>query len=519
MNLSARRIFTSGFMFWVAIAVVSIYILYPFRKSLRFGIDLVGGTYITLEVQTEKAVESELMSRLQDIPNRLENAGRPTPVSKKVENSAIVLTFASTQDAQDAALFIRSEMSTELVQTIEDKIVKLRLTDARTKAIKDGAVKSNIEVLKARLDKLSVAEIAIVPQGEKDIIVELPDVEDPQQAKVMIGKPAVLEFKLVERASGSREDLLYEYGGELPDDMQIVTGREERGGEKTYYLVPKYTDINGSLLRDARPDFGGANRNQLVVAFQFSPEGGEKFYELTSKNHGRQLAVILDNEVITAPRINAAIKADGYIEGRFTPEQASELASLLKSGAFVAPVTFEEERQIGPALGAESIHDGLISCAVGLGLLFLFSIYYYNLSGLLAFLALVYNLILILVGMSMMKATLTLPGIAGMVLTIGMAIDASILIYERIKEELASGVAIKKAVNDGFSDAMVVILDANITTFIVGAVLYKFGTGPIQGFAVTMMLGIISTLVTGLFFLRSLFNFILDNFEVRRLRI
>jgi len=377
-------------------------------------------------------------------------------------------------------------------------------------------VLGNIEVLRARLDKMSVAEIAIAPQGEKNIIIELPDVDDPQQAKTMIGKPAVLEFKLVERAGRSKEDLLYEYDGELPDDMHIIAGR---GLDKTYYLVNKYTDITGRLLRDARPTFGGQTGSQLVVAFNFSPEGGEKFYELTSKNYGRQLAVVLDNEVITAPTINAAIKSEGVIEGRFTSEQANELALLLKSGAFVAPVSFEEERQVGPALGAEAIKMGLISCLVALGLLFIFSVYYYSLSGILAFCALIYNLVLILFGLSLLKATLTLPGIAGMVLTIGMAIDASILVYERIKEELSLGLSIKKAVNAGFSDAMVVILDANITTFIVGVVLYYFGTGPVQGFAVTMMLGIVSTLITGLFFLRALFNFVVDLFAVQKLKI
>jgi len=227
----------------------------------------------------------------------------------------------------------------------------------------------------------------------------------------------------------------------------------------------------------------------------------------------------LDSEVISAPRIESAIRGSGEITGNFTTDSARTLALLLKSGSFVAPVTFEEERQIGPSLGQESIRQGLTSCLIGLGLLLFFSLFYYNLSGFFAFFALVYNLILVLLGISWLKATLTLPGIAGMVLTVGMAIDASILIFERIKEELSQGVALKKAVELGFSGAMKVILDANITTFIVGIVLYRFGVGPIQGFAVTMMLGIIATLVTTLFFLRSLFKFMLNNFDIQKLRI
>ncbi|HWY36322.1 MAG TPA: protein translocase subunit SecD, partial [Nitrosopumilaceae archaeon] len=229
--------------------------------------------------------------------------------------------------------------------------------------------------------------------------------------------------------------------------------------------------------------------------------------------------IVLDNEIISAPRIESAIRSRGSITGNFTSAEVKKLAYLLKSGSFVAPVTFEEERQIGPSLGAESVKSGLYSCLAGFGLIFLFSLYYYKLCGLLAFLALLYNLIFVLLGLAWMHATLTLPGIAGMVLTIGMAIDASILIYERIKEELAKGSALQTAVNTGFSGAMGVILDGNITTFISGIVLYNLGSGPIQGFAVTLMLGIIATLIATLFFLRSFFKFILGNFSIQKLSI
>lgn len=240
---------------------------------------------------------------------------------------------------------------------------------------------------------------------------------------------------------------------------------------------------------------------------------------LPAKNMGKMLAIVLDNMVISAPVIQAAIRSEGMITlGSADINYAKELALLLRSGSFVAPVSFEEERQIGPSLGAESIRQGLISCLVGLGLLFLFSVFFYGFPGILAFIALIYNLLLILLGLSWLNATLTLPGIAGMVLTVGMAIDASILIYEQIKEALAHGMPLRKAIQHGFSDAMVVILDANITTFIVGVVLFYFGTGPIKGFAVTMMLGIISTLITGLFFLRSLFSFILNTFNIQKLK-
>lgn len=523
MNLSARNLIFSWFTFWVAFVALAFYFILPLRQKLSFGIDLVGGTYITLEVQTEKAIEAELAEIMQGLPARLKNAQQPTPTAKNIENNEIVLTFESPAAAQKVANYLQGDTQRGQGKAYEvsssNNTVKVKLPIRRMEQIKKDAVRSIIEVLRTRLDSMSVAEIHIAQQGEKNIIIELPDVSDPQQAKAMIGKAAKLEFKIVERIGSSKDDILYELDGTLPKDKEILPGREEDGQVRSYYLVTKYSDITGGLLKEASAGLGGQTGAEAVVKFRFGTEGGEKFYQLTKKNIGRQLAIVLDDVVIMAPSLRTEIRDSGEITGLHSSQEAHDLALLLKSGAFVAPVTFEEERQIAPTLGAESVRQGVISCLVGMGLLFIFSIFYYNVSGFLAFLALIYNLLLILVGLAWMRATLTLPGIAGMVLTVGMAIDASILIYERIKEELAAGVTPKKAVDTGFKNAMSVILDANITTFIVGVVLYKFGTGPIQGFAVTMMLGIISTLITGLFFLRSLLNFVIDAFHVQRLRI
>jgi len=520
MQAVARRFLFSGLAFWIAFVALGLYFILPLKQKLRFGIDLVGGTYITLEVQTDKAVESELIETMQSMPARLKAARQPVPTAKTLEKNEIVLTFDSPASAQAAANFLKTEMSRSRSYEFatDNAIVTMKLMSHRIEQIKQEAVRGNIEVLRSRLDALSVAEIHIAAQGEKHIIVELPDVSDPQQAKAMIGKAAKLEFKLVEKVGDTPEDILYELDGILPRDKEILPSKGE-GREKGYYLVQKYSDITGSSLREASAGLGGKTGVEAVVKFKFNADGAQKFHALTSKNIGKRLAVVLDGVIVTAPQINSAISGEGEISGVRSAAEAHETALLLKSGAFVAPVTFEEERQIGPSLGAESIRQGVLSCLVGLALLFIFSAFYYRVAGLLAFIALIYNLLLILVGMAWIKATLTLPGIAGMVLTVGMAIDASILIYERIREELAHGVTLKKAVNDGFSDAMEVILDANITTFIVGVVLYKFGTGPIQGFAVTMMLGIISTLITGLFFLKSLFNFVIDAFHVQKMKI
>jgi len=524
MAVSIRQIVFSPLMFWLVVCSAALYMIMPLRNSLRLGMDLVGGTFITLEVQTEKAVETELASEMQSIDGLLKKAHKKLPRKKIVEDNTIVLTFGSLQEAQDALRVIHDaspylvQQGNAAEQQAEGAIVKLKFTDVRVNEIKQDAVERDRQVLKSRLDRFSVAEIPIARQGERNIVIELPDVTDPQKAKDMIGTAAQLDFRLVYRTAPTEEDLLYELDGEIPHDKEILPYENDRGHQE-YCLVQKYGQISGRYLRDAKPSLGGLHGVEPVVAFTFTKEGGDLFYELTSKNIGRPLAIVLDGKIISVASINSAIRESGTISGGFTRDKAHLLALLLKSGAFVAPVTFEQERQIGPALGAEAIHKGLISCLVGLLVLFIFSIFYYKVAGLFAFAALIFNLILVLVGMAWLQATLTLPGIAGMILTVGMAIDASILIFEHVREELGRGVTLRKAIDAGFAGAMAVILDANITTFIVGVVLYNFGTGPIQGFAVTMMLGIIATLLTGLFFLRSMFSFMINVFGMQTLKI
>lgn len=523
MNLSIRNVAASAFFIWIVVAGASLYYLFTFENGkiklrpdrVKFGIDLVGGTYITLSVDTEKAIETELYDKMESLSKGMQEAHLAVPLSQTIKENHMELTFDSAQAVNDAASFIKSRENMLNVYS-EGAVLKADFKEAALKKMRAWAVQGNIGVLRTRLDKMGVGEITIAAQGERNIVIELPNVDDPLKAKAMIGKAAVLEIKLIEMMAPSEEEILDEYDGELPDGMEILSGKERGYKGKTYFLVPKHTDITGRLLKDA---YSGLNGSSWVVHFKFNPIGGEKFHELTRKNPNRNIAIVLDNEVISYPRVKGPIGDQGFIEGDFTGETSSELATLLKSGAFVAPVQFEEERQIGPSLGFESIKKGLLSCAVGLALLFIFGVLFYRVSGLFAFIALLYNLLLILLSLAFLRATLTLPGIAGMVLTIGMAIDASILIYEKIKEELAAGATARQATNVGFSDAMTVILDSNITTLLVGIVLYRFGTGPIQGFAITMIVGIIATLITGLFFLRSIFNFIFSVVGVQKLSI
>lgn len=507
MSFSLRRFLFSSLALWILITIFGVYFLFHLKKQINFGVDLVGGTYITLEVQTNKAIESELEQRMQSLSGKLKKAEKEVPVTT-IEGNVGYMTFKSEEAARAAEDFLIAQ-DARVPYSREGSRLKIELTKEEVATIKREAINGNIKVLESRLNPLGAGEISIVPQGDKNIVVELPNVHDIRQAKTMIGKTALLEIKMVEDQGSSEEEILKKHGGKLPDNM-IVVPSKERGGHPHFYLVAKYTDINGRLLKDAFSDVGGDFGTQPVVRFMFKNEGAEKFYELTSKNLGRQIAVLIDGVVITAPVVQSAIGAEGQITGNFTPEEARDLAALLKSGAFVAPVTFEEERHIGPSLGYQSIRSGLIACIVGLMALLLFAVLVYKTSGFFAFIVLLYNILLILFMMSWIKATLTLPGIAGMLLTIGMAIDASILIYERIREELAVGVPFRKALNTGFSGALSVILDANITHFLVAVVLYKFGAGPIRGFAIAMIIGIISTLITGILLLRSIFNFVLD---------
>ncbi|MFI4919764.1 MAG: protein translocase subunit SecD [Legionellales bacterium] len=469
MTVSLKRVLFSQLGVWFLITLFGVYFLLNLRQNLNFGIDLVGGTYITLEVKTDLLLEHEQAMRGKE--------GKP-------------------------------------------------LNDREKQEIVRNAVHDNIEVLRSRLDKSGVGEVTIAAHGDKNILIELPNVHNPEQAKAMIGKSALLEVKLVEDSAGSEEELLEKYKGKLPDDKIIVKEIRNRGKSSqpmiTYHVVAKFTDLTGKLLKTAqarRNDSRGISMMEPVIAFEFKPEGAEKFYQLTKKNIGKSIALILDNEVITAPRVNEAINGSGQISGDFDMQEATDIALMLRTGAFTAPVEVIEERHIGPSLGEAAISQGLTSCLIGLALLFLFSIIFYKLAGLFAFIVLLYNLLLILFALSYFQAALTLPGIAGIVLSIGMAIDASILIYERIKEMLASGASLKKAVDEGFSGALTVILDANITHFIVAVVLYYLGAGPIQGFAVTMIIGIIATLLTGILLLRAIFEFYTSVLGIQKLSI
>lgn len=510
----SRTGLTVSALLWAGITLFGGYFMYNLLRPTRdggpinFGIDLVGGTYLTLDVKVEEAVKNDLMSVMQGFIDELKEQAKPLPGAPKVDELTGILTFGSVAEATAAKdLYTPDPSLPKLLQ--QGNELRFAFSEAQLGDIERDAVETDIATLRNRLDPFGAGEVPIVAQGRRRIGIELPNVDDPEKAKARIGKAAVLEFKPVFDSAMSEEELLDRAGGSLPEGTMIIPHMTNK---RDFYLVPEFAKVTGKLLRQAKYDFREAGKaSPHTVVIEFKPEGAKKFGDLTAEYVKKRIAIVLDNVVVSAPNVDQPIDSGvAWISGSFDEESAKELASFLRSGAFSAPVEVIEERHIGPSLGAESIRKGLMSCAIAFGLVFLFSLFFYKVAGLFAFIVLIYNLLFILFGLALVpNATLTLPGIAGMVLTIGMAIDSSILIYERIKEVLATGASLKTAVDEGFSGATTVILDANITTFIVGAVLYYLGSPAIQGFALTMMIGIAATLITGLILLKTIFNWLI----------
>lgn len=509
-------------LFWFLAGAFGIYFLLNIKSFVNLGIDLQGGTYLTLNVKYQEAFKDEILAISDDIKESLKAKKLGLPISSKLlnENAKLNLEFINDSEAQKALDFIRAEENSknyksDISISKNSNFLNIELSNNFRKKIINDAVESDISIIRTRLDTSGLAEVSILPQGNNNIVIELPIGNNPEKIKDRIGKTALLQIKPVFEEASSEELLLKKLNNKLPSDTIIIKGSEPE--ESRYYLVPIYTSLNGKLLKNIyysyeAPDIFSGNNSRNTghrINLAFNPQGSKKFYDFTSKYLGERVAIIIDDVAVSVVSISQVIEGGNcYISGNFTQESAKELASLLKSGSFSAPVEFLQEREIGPSLGQESINKGLISCLIGLILLFLFSIFIYKIAGLFAFIVLIYNLLFILFGLAYIPdATLTLPGIAGMVLTLGMAIDSSILIYEKIKEDLDSGINLGQAIDNGFKGATSVILDANITTFIVGAVLYYFGSPAIQGFALTMMVGIVSTLLTGLILLKTIFNF------------
>ena len=514
----------------IAVIVTAIiYVLPTFKpgilhgKQINLGLDLQGGMHLVLEVDTDKAAEGRLERLAHEIRDLLKKervryrkvelvAG--TDIEIEIQGNKNIDKFRVVLDKEFPDLRIEKENSSD--DTLE---IVLNLPEKETDLIKKSSVDQALETIRNRIDQFGVSEPDIRRQGEKRILIQLPGITDTQRAKDLIGKTAQLEFKLVDET----HDVAAALEGSAPRGSEILylvkTDRETNRTTKTPMLIKKRAELTGASLTDARMQID-SQYGDPYVGITFDKKGGRIFAQVTGANVQKRLAIVLDNIVHSAPVIQDKITGgEARITGSFSTEEAHDLAIVLRAGSLPAPVTILEERTVGPSLGADSIRTGLISMLVGGLLVVLFMIVYYKGSGIVADIALALNILLIAGGLAGFQATLTLPGIAGIILTIGMAVDANVLIFERIREEMALGKTPWAAVDAGFERATLTILDANVTTLIAALVLFQFGTGPVKGFAVTLSLGVVASLFTALVLSRAIFNYFLVGRKIRNLSI
>jgi preprotein translocase subunit SecD len=492
------------------------------HKKINLGLDLQGGMHLVLEVQNIKAVEVEMERTIQEIKKQLRKDGvKHLGISRLTDNS-ILAKFPVGDNKSAFETVLSKNFENLIIQKphTDNNIVsfKLALPEKEIESLKKMATEQALETIRNRIDEFGVSEPDIRIQGENRILLQLPGIKDPDRAKDLIGKTAQLTFQIVD----DEADVGSALNGTPPVGDEILYQTKYEAGSsvpiKTPFLVKKRVLLDGSLLTDARVEFDQFQQPQIGI--EFSRKGARIFDRITGENVNKRLAIVLDKTVYSAPVIQDRIAGGkARITGSFTLDDAKDLAIALRAGSLPAPVKIIEERTVGPTLGADSIRTGLISMMVGGFLVILFMVIYYKNAGLIADLALLINIILIGGGLAAFQATLTLPGIAGIILTIGMAVDANVIIFERIREELKSGKTALASVHAGFDRAALTILDANVTTLIAALVLYQFGTSSIKGFAVTLCLGIIASLFTALVVSKGIFNFVLKNKPSKKLSI
>src|SRR5580765_6124644 len=476
-------------------------------KQLKLGLDLKGGVHLVLRVETDDALRLVTEQEMERLREELKT--RNIPVGNLDAPDVIHFKVAGVPPAQDAAF----RTAANEVQANFDRGSGVNGTYTFTMKpniqvnLRDESVIQARQTIERRINDLGVAEPSIAQQGADQILVQLPGVTDIDRAKGIIGSPGLLELKIVEGApSPSKEALMV--NGQVPQGMDIVPGAGGSGGAAdtttVYYMVKKVAAVTGQDLRNARASVDENNRP--AVSFTLSNEGGRKFGKVSGENIGRQLAIILDGRVQSAPTLESKINTEGRITGSFTTEEVQNLSLKLRSGALPATLTYLEERVIGPTLGADSIRSGVLASSVGLGLVIAFMLVYYKASGINAVVALLFNLVILLGMMAYVGAVMTLPGIAGFVLTMGIGVDSHVLIFERIKEELEAMRGVRASINAGFSRVFLTLLDTHIAALISAAFLFQFGTGPIRGFAVTLSIGLASNLFTATFVSKTLFE-------------
>ena len=479
------------------------------NKKINLGLDLQGGSYLLLEINSDNLVKEKIQAKVIPIKKLLKDNGinynnfkiNEKNLSLSLDNiDKFDLLFNARKDNL-VNPYIDNYRSFELeYNKVKNNQIEIFFSKFGLLTINNSALKQSIEIVRRRIDDVGTKEPTILQRGEKRILVELPGLKDPERIKALLGKTAQLNFRLVSENNEFGVDKLISENGEKLD-------------------VSKRIIMSGENLIDAQPSIQNQS-NEPTVSFTLDRLGAQKFGRATTDNVGKRLAIVLDGEIVSAPNINEPITSgNGMISGNFTFQEATDLALLLRSGALPTPLLVVEERTVGPDLGEDSIKSGITSLIVGFILVILFMFYKYKIFGFIANTALIANLLMLIGVLTILEATLTLPGIAGIILTVGMAVDANVLIFERIKEELKTEKSIIHAFDTGYSKAKITVLDANITTLIAAIILFAFGSGPVKGFAITLGIGIITTLFTAYFLARHLTSLIILNTTNKEIKI
>jgi preprotein translocase subunit SecD len=490
--------------------------------KIKLGLDLKGGIHLVLQVVTDDALNATIDDAVGTARAQMTAKGIKFASAQRVDATSFSIDGvepARVKDVRDLLRdYFRSAEGWEVREPSEGRFVA-KMTDTFVKQLRNQTVKEVIRTLERRVNQLGVAEPVIAQHGAEgdQILVQLPGVKDVEQAKRVIKTTAQLALKMVEDEAGSREALLEKTGGKVPDNMDVVQGPGAEAGQPVFYLVKKEAVITGRDLKNARAGVG--QTNEPDVQFTLNPQGADKFKRETGRNVGRRLAIILDGSVASAPTIQSQIGAEGQITGRFTTQEADELAKVLRAGALPASLRYLQELTVGASLGRDSIRQGVMAATMGMTFLAVFMILYYRLSGVNAIVALAANLLILLGCMAYSGATLTLPGIAGIILTVGVGVDTNVLVFERIREELRNGKTVRAAINNGFDRVWITILDTHATALIAAAFLFQFGTGPVKGFAVTLVMGLIANIFASYFVSRFIFEWVLGKRQAATLSI
>ncbi len=508
------------FLAVIVVTIICAYGFIPPKDKIRLGLDLKGGIHLALRVEAEDAVKAVLDNRASTLQAELKKRNlKFDRVQTSATDNSLRITNYDTVARDEFIKAIQSDLP-GYNTTIDGSDLKVAMPPLEVDRTKEDAIVDTLERIRNRVDAFGVTESVVQRQGLSSdrILIQLPGVDDPERVKDLVAKPAFLEMKKVivppsmegQRFSGapSREQLLQEFGGELPQDAAVYEGDPNSfGGRTTFWALSIQSPVSGNDLINART--GRGELGSAEVDFTLTPDAGARFEKFTGANVGQPLASLLDKKVIQVATIQSAIRENGRITGIGTLQEADDLSLKLRSGALPAGTVVLEERTVGPSLGADSIRQGITASMAGLIISILFMLVYYKGAGINAVVALILNVIILLGVMSWIGATLTLPGIAGVILTFGMALDANVLIFERIREELHLGKTVRSAVDAGFQKAFWTIFDSNLTTVIAAVLLFQFGTGPVKGFAFTLIIGLAASMFTAIFVSRLLFRAIM----------